>query len=201
MIVGADVVAYGASRADGRSWGEWAKQDLSLDSSRTHWLGPLQQDDYQRVLASGDVHLYLTVPFVLSWSLIEAMASGCCIVASDTPPVQEVLKDGSSAQLVDFFSPEQQADAVSALLDDPSRRKKMAQAAQADAARYSSEAGLEAWMALLYGNSDQTAQIPRIARGAGANTVPCAIGALHTPPHGGCGCEETTTHPPESQFL
>ena len=167
LIVGADVIAYGAGRGDGRSWGEWAKQDLPLDFSRTHWLGPLQQDDYQRVLASGDVHLYLTVPFVLSWSLLEAMAGGCCIVASDTPPVQEVLRDGLSAELVDFFSPEDQADAVSALLDDPSRRRKMALAAQKDAAAYSSEAGLEAWIDLLYANSDQTAQSPPIARGAG----------------------------------
>ena len=88
-------------------------------------------------------------------------------MASDTPPVQEVLRDGLSAELVDFFSPEDQADAVSALLDDPSRRRKMALAAQKDAAAYSSEAGLEAWIDLLYANSDQTAQSPPIARGAG----------------------------------
>ena len=90
LIVGADVVAYGAKRADGRSWGDWAKQELSLDPARTHWLGSLQTEQYQKVLACSDVHLYLTVPFVLSWSLIEAMAAGCCIVASDTPPVREV---------------------------------------------------------------------------------------------------------------
>ena len=97
LIVGADVVAYGAGRPDGRSWGEWAKQDLSLDPVRTHWLGPLQTEPYQRVLACSDVHLYLTVPFVLSWSLLEAMAAGCCIVASDTAPVREVLTDGRRA--------------------------------------------------------------------------------------------------------
>ena len=56
---------------------------LSLDSARTHWLGSLQTEAYQSVLACSDVHLYLTVPFVLSWSLLEAMAAGCCIVASE----------------------------------------------------------------------------------------------------------------------
>ena len=54
-------------------------------------MGSLQTNAYQRVLACSDVHLYLTVPFVLSWSLLEAMAAGCSIVASDTPPVREVL--------------------------------------------------------------------------------------------------------------
>ena len=94
LIVGADVVAYGSGREDGRSWGDWARNDLPLDPSRTHWLGSLQTDDYHRVLASSDVHLYLTVPFVLSWSLLEAMAAGCSIVASDTPPVREVIRHG-----------------------------------------------------------------------------------------------------------
>ena len=66
LIVGADVVAYGSRRDDGLSWGSWAKRDLHLDPLRTHWLGSLQTDCYHKVLASSDVHLYLTVPFVLS---------------------------------------------------------------------------------------------------------------------------------------
>ena len=103
LIVGADVVAYGAGRKDGRSWGDWAKNDLPLDQSRTHWLGSLQTDEYHTVLASSDVHLYLTVPFVLSWSFLEAMAVGCSIVASDTQPVREVIRNGVNGLLVDFF--------------------------------------------------------------------------------------------------
>ena len=103
LIVGSDLVAYGSGRSDQRSWGEWARADLSLDSERTHWMGPLQTSEYHAVLAWSDVHLYLTVPFVLSWSLIEAMAARCCIVGSATPPVEELLQDGHSARLVDFF--------------------------------------------------------------------------------------------------
>ena len=85
---------------------------------RTHWLGALQTEHYYDVLACSDVHLYLTVPFVLSWSLLEAMAAGCALVCSATPPVEEVLDNNSSALLVDFFSPQAQAEAIARLLDD-----------------------------------------------------------------------------------
>ena len=145
LIVGADVVAYGPSRKDGRSWGDWAKNDLTLDPNRTHWLGPLQTDDYHRVLANSDVHLYLTVPFVLSWSFLEAMAAGCSIVASDTPPVREVMTDGKNGLLVDFFSPEQQAAAIESLLDSREKREALSGAAIRTAEFYGSEAGLQAW--------------------------------------------------------
>ena len=132
LIVGADVVAYGAARKDGRSWGDWAKSELSLDPTRTHWLGPLQTEDYHRVLASSDVHLYLTVPFVLSWSFLEAMAAGCSIVASDTPPVREVMTNGQNGLLVDFFSPEQQAEAMASLLDSRARREELSRGCDQD---------------------------------------------------------------------
>jgi len=115
----------------------------------------VQHDQYHRVLACSTVHLYLTVPFVLSWSLLEAMAAGCCIVASATPPVLEVVVHGISAELVDFFSPEAQARAIEALLDNPQRRKQLAAAARDAAKAYGAEAGIEAWKALLCGNSNQ----------------------------------------------
>ncbi|TCD58396.1 glycosyltransferase [Synechococcus sp. BS55D] len=157
LIVGSDVVAYGGVRADGRSWGAWAKEDLELDPSRTHWMGALQTEQYHDVLACSDVHLYLTVPFVLSWSLLEAMAAGCALVCSATPPVQEVLEHEVSALLVDFFSPQAQAAAIGQLLEDPGRRSMLASAAIEAAAPYQSETGLEAWIRLLSAYGDQTA--------------------------------------------
>ena len=157
LIVGSDVVAYGGTRSDGRSWGAWARQDVSLDPERTHWLGALQTDEYHDVLAISDVHLYLTVPFVLSWSLLEAMAAGCALVCSATPPVEEVLENNSSALLVDFFSPPAQAEAISRLLDDSDLRLSMAAEARKRASKYHCSNGLEAWMRLLSGYSDQTA--------------------------------------------
>ena len=136
LIVGSDVVAYGGSRSDGRSWGDWAKQDIALDPHRTHWLGALQTKDYHDVLAISDVHLYLTVPFVLSWSLLEAMAAGCALVCSDTAPVKEVLENNVSALLVDFFSPQAQADAIARLLDDPELSLSLAADAKDRASAY-----------------------------------------------------------------
>ena len=88
-------------------------------------MGPLQTSEYHAVLAWSDVHLYLTVPFVLSWSLIEAMAAGCCIVSSATPPVEELLQDGHSARLVDFFDCSAQVGAIEKLLDEPSERQRL----------------------------------------------------------------------------
>ena len=157
LIVGSDVVAYGGSRSDGRSWGTWAKTEIALDPQRTHWLGALQTEDYHNVLAISDVHLYLTVPFVLSWSLLEAMAAGCALVCSATPPVEEVLEHNSSALLVDFFSPHAQAEALARLLDNPDLRHSLAADAMNRATAYRCADGLKAWMRLLSGYSDQTA--------------------------------------------
>jgi glycosyltransferase involved in cell wall biosynthesis len=149
LLVGSDVVAYGAPRPDGRSWRTWAQQDLELDPARTHWLGALQEPAYHQVLAHSQVHLYLTVPFVLSWSLLEAMAAGCAIVASASPPVQEVLQHGRSALLVDFFDPEAQAAAIERLLDDPPAAQALAAAASQAALAYDHGCGLSAWSDLI----------------------------------------------------
>jgi glycosyltransferase involved in cell wall biosynthesis len=139
LLVGSDVVAYGAPRPDGRSWRQWAQEELALDPGRTHWLGALKTEAYHQVLACSQAHLYLTVPFVLSWSLLEAMAAGCSIVASNTPPVQEVLQDNHSALLVDFFDPEA----------DASLAARLAGQAQIDVRGYGHATGLEAWQSLI----------------------------------------------------
>ena len=103
LLVGSDEVAYGAKRGDGLSWREWALQQWPMDPSRLHQLPALGYDDYKRVIQRSWVHVYWTVPFILSWSLMEAMASGCCILASATPPVEEMIRSGDQGQLVDFF--------------------------------------------------------------------------------------------------
>ena len=149
LIVGSDLVAYGSGRRDERSWGDWARSDLPLDPARTHWMGPLQTADYHAVLAWSDVHLYFTVPFVLRWSLIEAMAARCCIVGSATPPVEELLRDRHSARLVDFFDIPAQARVIEELLDNPAQRYRLATAAALKAHDYSSEDGLNHWLELI----------------------------------------------------
>ncbi len=151
-IAGADLVAYGSARDDGRTWQEWAVQDLNLDPARTHWLGPVQESEYQALLSHSKAHLYLTVPFVLSWSLLEAMAVGCPIVASATKPVQEVLVDQDSALLVDFWDPSAQALALERLLSQPSYARQIGDQASSAAKAYEFARSLEAWNAILLGH-------------------------------------------------
>jgi glycosyltransferase involved in cell wall biosynthesis len=81
------------------------------------------------------VHVYLTYPFVLSWSLIEAMAAGCAIIGSATPPVEEVMEDGVNGLLVDFFSSRAIADRVDEVLDHPDLMQEMRDRARAFALR------------------------------------------------------------------
>ena len=157
VLVGSDEIAYGQPRVDGRSWREWAIQELDLDPVRTHWLGMLQNDAYLQLLACSDVHFYLTVPFVLSWSLLEAMAAGCAIVASRTEPVLEVMEDGVSGLLADFWDEDEQVSSIAALLEDPPLRRRLGEAAQKAASKYSAAEGTRQWLGLLSEDTDQTA--------------------------------------------
>ncbi len=150
-IAGADVVAYGSPRSDGRTWQQWAQQDLGLDSSRTHWLGSLQENEYQALLSHSRAHLYLTIPFVLSWSLLEAMAVGCPIVASSTPPVQEVLIDGENALLKDFWDPLAQADALEELVKSSDYSNHLGANASEAAKKYAFKDSLKTWNSMLFG--------------------------------------------------
>jgi glycosyltransferase involved in cell wall biosynthesis len=90
-----------------------------------HFVGKVPYADFLRVLQVSTVHVYLTYPFVLSWSLLEAMSAGCAIVASDTAPVSEAIRHGETGQLVDFFDPAALARQVIALCDDPTEQAKL----------------------------------------------------------------------------
>jgi len=93
--------------------------------SRVHFLGTVPYAHFIPLLQLSTVHVYLTYPFVLSWSLLEAMSVGCAIVASDTQPLREAIRHNETGRLVDFFDVTALADQVCALLDDPSEMTRL----------------------------------------------------------------------------
>ena len=123
VVVGKDRVAYGPQRRDGKTYKQEMLETLEFDRDRLHFTDLLSYRDYRQVLRASSVHAYLSYPFVLSWSMLEAMSVGCAIVASKTPPVEEVITDGENGLLVDFFSPEELAARMEEVLDDPTRRQ------------------------------------------------------------------------------
>lgn len=121
VVVGKDRVAYGKQLPDGKTYRQLMLEILELDLTRLHFTGHLPYSLYLQVLQASSVHVYLTRPFVLSWSMLEAMSTGCLVVGSSTPPVQEVIEDGVNGLLVDFFSPASIVERVISGLDHPDR--------------------------------------------------------------------------------
>lgn len=139
LIVGGDEVSYGARPPAGKTWKQIYLNEVadSLDLSRVHFLGKIPYAQFVGLLQISTVHVYLTYPFVLSWSLIEAMSVGCAIVASDTPPLHEAIQHNETGLLVPFFDVPAWVETISALLNDAPRRQRLGQAARAFAvARY-----------------------------------------------------------------
>lgn len=114
VVVGGDEVSYSKALPTGHTYRAMMLEELkgALDLSRVHFLGRVSYQTYLRVLQVSTVHVYLTYPFVLSWSMLEAMAAGPVVVGSRTAPVQEVIKDGANGLLVDFFDHDELAEAV-----------------------------------------------------------------------------------------
>lgn len=117
IIAGDDRVCYGAKRADGKTWKEVMLESVSLPAERVHFVGRLPYGQYRQLLRCSTVHVYLSRPFVLSWSMLEAMACGCLLVASDTEPVREVVSDEVNGLLVDFHDHRQIASRIVYALD------------------------------------------------------------------------------------
>jgi glycosyltransferase involved in cell wall biosynthesis len=137
VIVGGDGVSYGSRPPTGRTWKSVFLDEVRdrLDLSRVHFTGTLPYARYLSLLQVSAVHVYLTYPFVLGWSLLEAMSAGCAIVASDTPPVREAIRHAQTGRLFDFFDRDALADEVCALLDDPAGRARLGAAAREEARR------------------------------------------------------------------
>ena len=135
VILGGDGVSYGSKSPDGRSWKDIFLEEVrgqipDADWARVHFLGRIPYETFLSVLQVSRVHVYLTYPFVLSWSLLEAMSAEAAIVASDTRPVREVIAQGETGRLVDFFDREALLREIYALLDDPETRARLGAAAR-----------------------------------------------------------------------
>lgn len=105
VIVGGDEVSYGPAPKDGRRWKDVYLDEVKdrLDLSRVHFLGKVPYPTFVSLMQVSRAHAYLTYPFVLSWSMLEAMSAGALVIASDTAPVREVIRHGENGLLVDFF--------------------------------------------------------------------------------------------------
>lgn len=131
IAVGADAVSYGRKAAEGKTYRELMMAQVQLPAERMHFVGTLPYDQLIRLFQVSAAHLYLTYPFVLSWSMLEAMAAGVALVGSDTKPVVEVVEHGVNGLLADFHSPADVATKIGQLLDDPGKNAALRAAARA----------------------------------------------------------------------
>ena len=116
VVGGEDRVCYG-KRLRGDTFKKKMLREFEYDMNRLHFTGLLPYSEYVRLLQVSAVHVYLTYPFVLSWSFLESMSAGCCIIASDTPPVKEFMRDGYNGILTDFFDVHALVEKINDVLD------------------------------------------------------------------------------------
>ncbi len=133
LMIGSDSSkGYGPKPTDGRTWRDVMLEELAgrMDLARVHFTGPLPYEKVLLALSVSTAHVYLTYPFVLSWSLLDAMACECLIVASDTAPVRDVVRDGENGLLTDFFDHEALAARLTDICRDPVRYEPLRRAAR-----------------------------------------------------------------------
>jgi glycosyltransferase involved in cell wall biosynthesis len=127
VVVGGDDPHYGSKPQGAASWRVKLLAELQgqLDLSRIHFTGKIPHTELQALYSVSAAHVYLTYPFVLSWSMLEAMASGCLLIGSATAPVQEVIRHGENGVLVDFFNADEIAAAMIHALEKPADYREM----------------------------------------------------------------------------
>ena len=141
---------YSGSSPEGLSWRDVCFEGVDVDPARLHVLGKIEHARMLAALRLSTAHVYYTYPFVLSWSLAEAMALGCYVIASDTPPLHEAIEDGINGRLLPFFDPAALSDALIAACREPDAQASLRRAARQTAERlFSREKGRAAWLKLL----------------------------------------------------
>ncbi|NUZ06083.1 glycosyltransferase [Piscinibacter koreensis] len=168
VIVGGTDVSYGARPKNAANWVEHMLAEVRVDPARTHFVGRVPRQQFVRLMQVSAVHCYLTYPFVLSWSLLEAMACGALVVASDTAPLHDVIVPDVNGTLVNFFDvPGWHRAIIEALEGGPATLARRREARRT-AAQYSQRRGLEGYDALIAGSSASrlapTTDEPNLAR-------------------------------------
>ena len=154
ILAGNEKPAYGPKPSREQSWKQLEEEKGGYDASRVHFFDWLSREKFLSLLRISDVHVYLTIPYVLSWSVLQAMSTGCCLVASASPPVEEVVEDGVNGLLADYQSPEKIADCIEEALSDASLRGRLRFAARETILeRYPLEKCLQEQMYMLFGRS------------------------------------------------
>jgi glycosyltransferase involved in cell wall biosynthesis len=132
VIIGRDGLSYGLAPPVGKTWKSVFLEEVRdrLDLSRVHFMGGVPYQTFIAALQVSSAHVYLTYPFVLSWSMLEAMSAGCLVIGSDTSPVREVIRPGENGMLVPFFGVEELAGRVIEALQEPTRFSAIREAAR-----------------------------------------------------------------------
>jgi glycosyltransferase involved in cell wall biosynthesis len=132
LIVGSDRVCYGGDLKfiKDKSFKDFVLRQEDFDLNRLIFLGQVKPADLVQIFSLSDLHIYLTVPFVLSWSLLDALASGCTVLASDTAPVREFIRHGETGLLQNFFDVDGFANTALEVLQDPEAYRHLGQAGE-----------------------------------------------------------------------
>jgi glycosyltransferase involved in cell wall biosynthesis len=159
-IVGGDEISYGSAPKEGGTWREKMLKEVRPDLDRVHFLGKIPYADCLKLLQISSVHVHLTVPFVLSWSCLEAMAAGCLVVASATPPVLEVMRDGENGLLVPMEADALANKIIEALASRGDLAAVRAAARETTLSDYALDLCLPRQMGLIEETAGQTPRIP-----------------------------------------
>ena len=130
VVAGGDGVSYGTPRTDGRKWRDVMMEETGLDPSRIYFLGQISHEHLIRLFQISAAHIYLTYPFVLSWSVLEAMACGAAVIASDTGPCHDAIKDRHNGLLTDFWDADALANKMIYSLENPAQLMPLRQQAR-----------------------------------------------------------------------
>ena len=168
FVVGTDRIAYGGDEsyiAPYKSCKDWTLAQDQYDLSKFVFTGRQTPEDLGKLLASGDLHMYLTVPFVLSWSMMDALSCGAVVLGSSTAPVKEMIRDGENGLLADFFDTDAMAEKAIQVLRDPAAYRPLGRAAEEIVTRdYSLEAVLPRMLKMYEDAVNRRAAMPKAIR-------------------------------------